>query len=106
MLHPGGAVEASLRAIELDPGYADAHCSLGAVLQTRDRLDEAFEAAEELMGRAREDTVGPLLAHLVKRSDLSPEALAELRQRGIKPRRIDCTLYAQAVLQAGMPARR
>lgn len=39
-----------------------------------------FEAAEELLGRAREDTVGPLLAFLVQRSDLSAEDLAELRR--------------------------
>lgn len=38
-----------------------------------------FQAGEELLGRAREDTVGPLLAHLVKRSDLSSDELAELR---------------------------
>jgi hypothetical protein len=31
--------------------------------------------------------------------------MGELRKRGVKPRRIDCTLYAQAVLEAGMPAR-
>jgi len=28
--------------------------------------------------------------------------VSELRKRGVKPRRIDCTLYAQAILEAGM----
>jgi predicted transcriptional regulator len=32
------------------------------------------------LGRAREDSVGPLLAHLVKQSELSSAELAELRQ--------------------------
>ncbi|MEZ5979301.1 MAG: BlaI/MecI/CopY family transcriptional regulator [Planctomycetota bacterium] len=39
-----------------------------------------FDAAEELLGRAREDTVAPLLAHLVKQSELTSEQLAELRR--------------------------
>jgi predicted transcriptional regulator len=39
-----------------------------------------FDSGEELLRRAREDTVGPLLAHLVKRSRLTTEDLAELRR--------------------------
>lgn len=39
-----------------------------------------LQAADELLGRAREDSVGPLLAHLVKQSELSSAELAELRQ--------------------------
>ena len=39
-----------------------------------------FGSAEELLGRAKEDTVGPLIAHLVKRSSLSSDELDELRR--------------------------
>ncbi len=36
-------------------------------------------AGDELLARASESAVGPLLAHLVKRSRLSPDELRELR---------------------------
>ena len=45
------AVEAYLRAIELDPGYADAHCNLGSLYFNRDRRGTArvcFERALEI----------------------------------------------------------
>lgn len=38
-----------------------------------------FDAGERLLERARQDTVAPLLAHLVKHSELSSDELAELR---------------------------
>lgn len=45
------AIEAYLRAIEIDPDYADAHCNLGSVYYNRDRRDTAracFERALEI----------------------------------------------------------
>lgn len=45
------AVDAYRRAIDLDPGYADAHCNLGSVFFNRGRREEArlqFERAVEL----------------------------------------------------------
>lgn len=46
------AARAYERAIELDPGYADAHCNLGSVRYNQNRRDEArrcFERAVELV---------------------------------------------------------
>lgn len=45
------AIEAYLRAIELDPGYADAHCNLGSLYFNRNRRGTAracFERALEI----------------------------------------------------------
>jgi predicted transcriptional regulator len=39
-----------------------------------------FDAADELLGRAREDAVAPLLAHLVKKSSLTSDELSALRR--------------------------
>ncbi len=39
-----------------------------------------FGAAEELLRRTKEDTVGPLIAHLVKRSSMSSGELEQLRK--------------------------
>lgn len=39
-----------------------------------------FDAGEKLLEKAREDTVAPLLAHLVKRSELSSADLADLKK--------------------------
>lgn len=39
-----------------------------------------FRSGEELLGRAREDAIAPLLAHLVKQSHLSSDELADLRR--------------------------
>lgn len=47
----GGALDAYRRAIELDPGYADAYCNLGSVLFNQGRREDArlhFERAVEL----------------------------------------------------------
>jgi len=38
-----------------------------------------FDAGEQLLERSRQDAVAPLLAHLVKHSDLSSAELADLR---------------------------
>ena len=46
---------------------------------TRSPLRTLRRSGEELILRAGETAVGPLLAHLVKRSRLSPEDLDELR---------------------------
>lgn len=46
---------------------------------TRPALQALRRAADALLQNALEGTVGPLLAHMVKRSQLSPDELAELR---------------------------
>ena len=46
---------------------------------TRPALKPLLPAADELLGRAMDGTVGPLLAHMVRRSRLSPEEIEELR---------------------------
>ena len=46
---------------------------------TRPALKSLIGAADALLERALEGTVGPLLAYMVKRSDLSPDELAQLR---------------------------
>jgi predicted transcriptional regulator len=46
---------------------------------TRPALRPLLRAADELLGRAMEGTVGPLLAHMVRKSQLSQEDIAELR---------------------------
>lgn len=46
---------------------------------TRPALQALRRAADSLLQNALEGTVGPLLAHMVKRSHLSSEELAELR---------------------------
>ena len=46
---------------------------------TRPALRALERAADALLRNALEGTVGPLLAHMVKRSQLSDEELAELR---------------------------
>jgi predicted transcriptional regulator len=46
---------------------------------TRPALRPLLRAADELLGRAMEGTVGPLLAHMVKKSQLSQEDIEELR---------------------------
>lgn len=45
----------------------------------RPALSALRRAADALLGNALEGTVGPLLAHMVKTSRLSPEEVAELR---------------------------
>ncbi len=46
---------------------------------TQPALKSLFHAADDLLGRALEGTVAPLLAYMVKKSDLSREDIAELR---------------------------
>ncbi|HUY90732.1 MAG TPA: BlaI/MecI/CopY family transcriptional regulator [Pirellulales bacterium] len=46
---------------------------------TRPALQSLQKAADTLLHNALEGTVGPLLAHMVKRSQLSADELAELR---------------------------
>lgn len=46
---------------------------------TRPALQALRHAADALLHNALEGTVGPLLAHMVKRSQLSADELAELR---------------------------
>lgn len=46
---------------------------------TRPALRPLLRAADELLGRAMAGTVGPLLAHMVKKSQLSQEDIEELR---------------------------
>jgi predicted transcriptional regulator len=46
---------------------------------TRPALRPLLRAADELLGRAMEGTVRPLLAHMVKKSQLSREDIADLR---------------------------
>ena len=51
-LHYGEAIEAYERVIEMEPGFADAHCNLGAVLYNRGRRPAArkcFERCIELV---------------------------------------------------------
>jgi BlaI family penicillinase repressor len=45
----------------------------------RPALKSLIGAANVLLDNALEGTVGPLLAHMVKKSNLSPEELAQLR---------------------------
>jgi predicted transcriptional regulator len=46
---------------------------------TRPAIRPLLRAADELLARAMDGTVGPLLAHMVKRSQLSQEDIADLR---------------------------
>jgi BlaI family transcriptional regulator, penicillinase repressor len=46
---------------------------------TQPALKSLFRAADDLLGRALEGTVAPLLAYMVKKSDLSREDIAERR---------------------------
>lgn len=46
---------------------------------TRPALRPLLRSADELLARAMDGTVGPLLAHMVKRSQLSREDIADLR---------------------------
>ena len=46
---------------------------------TRPALRPLLRAADELLARAMDGTVGPLLAHMVKRSQLSQDDIADLR---------------------------
>jgi tetratricopeptide (TPR) repeat protein len=46
----GEAIEAYARAIESDPGFADAHCNLGAVHHQQDRRAEARACYERALG--------------------------------------------------------
>ena len=46
---------------------------------TRPALKPLLRSADELLGRAMDGTVGPLLAHMVRRSRLSQEEIADLR---------------------------
>ena len=47
--------------------------------QARSPMRALRRAGDDLLERASDATVGPLLAHLVKRSALSPEDLRDLR---------------------------
>lgn len=46
---------------------------------TRPALRPLLRAADELLARAMDGTVGPLLAYMVRRSELSQEDIADLR---------------------------
>lgn len=46
---------------------------------TQPAMKSLIGLADDLLSRAIEGTVGPLLAHMVKKSRLSPDEIAELR---------------------------
>lgn len=66
----------------VEKGYVQARTEGGAYLYRphRSARRALFHAAEALLRRAREDAVGPLLAHLVRKSRLSPRELEELKR--------------------------
>ncbi len=72
----------TLLARLVEKGFVRARRKGAAYVYAPDRSARRalFHAADELLHRAREDAVGPLLAHLVQRSRLSREELDELKR--------------------------
>jgi len=67
----------------VDKGHLSARRSArGAATYTAKRSSKRalFDAGEALLERARGDAVAPLLAHLVKRSSLTSDDLADLKK--------------------------
>lgn len=74
------AIEAYRRAIEADPGFADAHCNLGAVHHQQDRRGEARTCYERALGCDAEHVEAHLnLANLDEEEERLEAALAHYR---------------------------